>query len=408
MTLGTAFGSLLDAPDEQAAAPRTALVLMGGGARTAYQVGVLQGLAELLGSSTGGWFDILVGTSAGALNAACLADQAPVGAVAVDRLARLWTGLHADQVYRVQPWRMTPGMRWAGLISPAWLLRRLPRWLLDPAPLAALLGRVVRPARIAQALAQGHLQAWAVTASSYTSGLHWTFFQTGERWRRPAWRRPGRRAGSQVIGPEHLLASAAIPYLFPAVPLEVEGRTEYFGDGSMRQTAPLSPAFNLGATRILAIGVGQPERGALGAAAAAPGSYPSLAQIATHAMASVFHDTLEADVEQAERVNAGLKRWSQRGGSAAPWPYRAVQVLAIQPSRSLDDLALAHVRALPEPVFGLLKMLGGTQAAGAALASYLLFEPPFVHSLIELGHADAWARRAQLEAFFDARSVSRP
>ncbi|WP_019560651.1 patatin-like phospholipase family protein [Caldimonas manganoxidans] len=400
MTLGTAFGSLLDPPEE--AAPRTALVLMGGGARTAYQVGVLLGLTHLLGRRPGGWFDIVVGTSAGALNAACLVDQAPVGAAAVERLAQLWMGLHADQVYRVQPWRMTPGLRWAGLLSPAWLLRRLPRWLLDPAPLTALLGRVVRPARIAQALDQGHLQAWAVTASSYTTGVHWTFYQAARRWHRPAWQRPGRRAVAQAIGPQHLLASAAIPFLFPAVPLEVEGRTEYFGDGSMRQIAPLSPAFNLGATRILAIGVGQPERNALGAGSMAPGSYPSLAQIATHAMASVFHDTLEADVEQAERVNAGLRRWSQQGGMA---PYRAVQVLAMQPSRSLDELALAHVRALPEAVFGLLKMLGGTQAAGAALASYLLFEPPFVQALIELGRADVWARRAQLEAFFEGRPV---
>lgn len=404
MTLGTVFGSLLEPPDE-AAVPRTALVLMGGGARTAYQVGVLQGLAQILGPGPRAWFDILVGTSAGALNAACLADQAPVGAAAVGRLAQFWTGLRSEQVYRVQPWRVTPGLRWAGLISPAWLLRRLPRSLLDPSPMAASLGRVVRPARIAEALAQGQLQALAVTASSYTSGLHWTFYQTGERWHRPPWRRPGRRSAPQAVGSGHLLASAAIPFLFPAVPLVVDGRTEHFGDGSMRQIAPLSPAFNLGATRILAIGVGQPERTGLGQEAGPTGPHPSLAQIATHAMASVFHDTLEADVEQAGRVNAGLQRLRQASGPVG-LPYRAVQVLAIQPSRSLDELALAHARALPEPAFRVLRMMGGTQAAGAALASYLLFEPPFVQALMDLGRADALARRAQVEAFFDGRPVS--
>lgn len=403
MTLGTAFGSLFEPPQE-GASPRTALVLMGGGARTAYQVGVLLGLAQILGSGSRAWFDILVGTSAGALNAACLADQAPVGAVAVERLAQFWLALRSEQVYSVQPWRVGPGLRWAGLISPTWLLRRLPRALLEASPLAQHLDRAVRPARIARALEQGHLQALAVTASSYTSGLHWTFFQTGARWQRPAWQRPGRRAVPEVIGHGHLLASAAIPCLFPAVPLQVQGRTEYFGDGSMRQIAPLSPAFNLGATRILAIGVGQPERSGMGHGGTVAAGYPSLAQIATHAMASVFHDTLEADVEQAERVNAGLRRWRQ-ATAAGGWSYRSVQVMAIQPSRSLDELAQAHVRALPEAAFRALKWLGGTQAAGAALASYLLFEPPFVQALMDLGRSDALARRAQIEAFFDGQAM---
>mgnify|MGYP005752339241 CR=1 FL=1 len=400
MTLGTLFGSLAAVQDDAPAPTRTALVLMGGGARTAYQVGALQGIAQILGPSPRAFFDILVGTSAGALNAAYLAGHASAGQAAVERLASFWGTLRSDQVYHVESLRSAhQGLRWATLISPAWMLRRLPRSFLDPEPLARSLARTVDVGRIEHSLRDNHLQALAVTASSYTSGVHWTFFQTAPTYKVASWQRPGRRSVAQPVTADHLLASAAIPFVFPAVPLEVEGRTEYFGDGSMRQLAPLSPALNLGATRIVAIGVGQPERQGLGQDAdAAAGQYPKLAQIATHAMASVFQDTLEADVEQALRVNAGLRRLSQAAAHAMP--YRPVEVLALQPSRSLDSLAREHARSLPDPAFKLLKMLGGTQGAGASLASYLLFEPPFVQALMALGRSDALAQRGRIEAFF--------
>lgn len=400
MTLGTLFSSLTSTADAGGPA-RTALVLMGGGARTAYQVGAMQGIAQILGPSPRAFFDILVGTSAGALNAAYLACHASAGQAAVDRLARFWDTLRSDHVYHVESLRSAhQGLRWATLISPAWMLRRLPRSLLDASPLAQTLGQAVDFGCIGQALRDQHLQALAVTASSYTSGAHWTFYQTAHTLRCEPWQRPGRRSVAQPVSADHLLASAAIPFVFPAVPLEVDGRTEYFGDGSMRQLAPLSPALNLGATRILALGVGQPERAGLGQDPdeAPPDQYPKLAQIATHAMASIFHDTLEADVEQALRVNAGLRRLSRTAAGALP--YRTVEVLALQPSRSLDSLAREHARALPDPAFRLLKMLGGTQGAGAALASYLLFEPPFVQTLMALGRADALAQRGRIEAFF--------
>ncbi|PPE66264.1 patatin-like phospholipase family protein [Caldimonas caldifontis] len=405
MTLGTVFSSLAPMSDS-GPPPRTALVLMGGGARTAYQVGAMQGIVQILGPSPRAFFDILVGTSAGALNAAYLACHASAGQAAVERLAAFWGTLRSDHVYHVESLRSAhQGLRWATLISPAWMLRRLPRSFLDAEPLARSLRRAVDFGRIGLALRDRHLQALAVTASSYTSGLHWTFYQTADALKVEPWQHPGRRSVAQPVAAEHLLASAAIPFVFPAVPLQVNGRTEYFGDGSMRQLAPLSPAFHLGATRILAIGVGQPERsGMADDPDESAGQYPKMAQIATHAMASVFHDTLEADVEQALRVNEGLRRLRQAQGGAA-LPYRTVEVLSLQPSCSLDSLAREHARSLPEPAFKLLKMLGGTQGAGAALASYLLFEPPFVQALMALGRADALAQRERIEAFFAGRPV---
>ena len=192
------------------------------------------------------------------------------------------------------------------------------------------------------------------------------------------------------------MASSAIPFVFPATALKVDGQLEYFGDGSMRQISPLSPAMHLGAHRIMVIGVGQPKRTGLGSDAPIP-EKPGLSAVAAHAMASVFHDTLQADVEQAQRVTETLKRLPP--GVAAVLPYRPVRVFTMQPSQSLDALALQHVNELP---LSLRKSLGGliSDAGDALLASYLLFEPGFVVSLMQMGQRDVHPRNAEIIEFF--------
>lgn len=384
---------------------RRALVLMGGGARTAYQVGVLRAIARLLsqqGHAPARFpFQVLLGTSAGALNASYLASQAQGGLAAFDGLADFWQRLRSEQVYRIE----SPRWGWPRLLTAGLTLMRQVRRhhaLLDTLPLVDTLHRTLRLDGIEASLAGHAIDALAVTASSYTTGEHWTFYQTRADDPVSPWRRPGRRAGSQAIGIEHLMASSAIPFLFPAVPLWVEGRKEFFGDGSMRQLSPLSPAIQLGARQVLVIGVGQPQRAALGGGAA--GSHPTAGTIAGHALASVFHDTLQADVEQAQRVSETLSRIPPDVGHLLP--YRPVQVLALQPSVSLDELALKHVEALPAAARRTLEGLGALDtrrtAAGsaAALASYLLFEPGFVGTLMSCGESDAMARRDELLAFF--------
>jgi NTE family protein len=205
----------------------------------------------------------------------------------------------------------------------------------------------------------------------------------------------------QPLTIEHLMASAAIPFLFRAVPLWVNGHKEYFGDGSMRQSSPLSPAIHLGARKILAIGVGQPQRAGLVRQGEAE---PTAGTIAGHAMASVFNDTLQTDVEQAQRVSRTLQSLPPRLIEALP--YQPVEVLAIQPSQSMDELALQHVDALPAATRDMLVGLGalstarGTVGSAAALASYLLFEPSFVQALMDMGEFDAHARQAELLTFF--------
>jgi NTE family protein len=403
MSLETIISSALTRPDED----RNALVLMGGGARTAYQAGVLHALSTMLSLQGGAAnerfpFSILVGTSAGALNAAFLASRAGEGLQAFAQLASFWTTLRSSQVYKLK----VPAWIRSSRIAAALFLSqqmRAQQALLDNTPLVDTLHRVISLSRIEQALQDRTLRALAVTASSYSSGVHWTFCQMAAGRQSDLWSRPGRRAEFQPITIEHLMASSAIPFLFPSTPLWVDGHAEFFGDGSMRQSSPLSPALHLGAGKVLVIGVGQPERaGFVGGGNANVSGRPTLGAIAGHAMASVFQDTLQADVEQAQRVSKTVRQMPRE--IAAIMPYRPVDILAIAPSQSLDALAQAHAGELPTGTYNALAGLGALGAkgspGGAALASYLLFEPGFVKALMALGEHDAYARKDELIDFF--------
>ena len=415
MTLSTLIHSGLTRPSS----PRTALVLMGGGARTAYQAGVLRAISNMLRlqdsstsqTSTPGRafpFQILVGTSAGALNASFLAARATQGLSALDALAQFWQDLRSHQVYRLN---VSPWVR-ISKIAAAWSLSKQVREfgaVLDNMPMVDTLHHAISLTGIEDALESQALYALAVTTSSYSSGVHWTFCHTQRDAREQPWLRPGRRAEFGPINIEHLMASSAIPLIFPAMPLWVDGHKEYFGDGSMRQISPLSPAMHLGANKVLVLGAGQPQRsGFVGTSTAHVA--PTVGSIVGHAMASVFHDTLQSDVEQAQRMNTTLSELPRE--VAAVMPYRSIEVLSLQPSESLDDIALAHVGELPESARNALAGLGAlgngsrngeaghTGSGAAALASYLLFEPGFVSSLMALGERDAFAKKAQLLAFF--------
>ena len=430
MTLSTLIHAGLVRPSE----PRIALVLMGGGARTAYQAGVLQALGKMLeaeqpqGSPAQKMpFQLLVGTSAGALNASFLAARAAQGLPAFEQLAQFWRELRSSHVYRLH----VPAWTKLSRIATAWHLSKQIREsgaLLDNLPLADTLHKAISLQGIDEALSSKALHALAVTASSYSSGVHWTFCHTARDDKHEAWSRPGRRAEFQPITMEHLMASSAIPLLFPAQPLWVEGRSEFFGDGSMRQTSPLSPALHLGAHKVLAIGVGQPQRSSFGSERNAAQEFiqkqslasiesaqsapqlraPGVGGVLGHALASVFHDTLLGDVEQAQRMNHTLDQLPRE--VAAVMPYRRVQVMSMQPSESLDELARQSAHALPTTLRSVLASLAGKNAqrgnkhgsAGAGLASYLLFEPEFTLRLMALGERDAYAQKDALLAFLAA------
>lgn len=393
--------------------PTTGLILTGGGARAAYQVGVLAALAQLrrdAGATGSNPFPIIAGTSAGAINAATLACQADDFDSAVDGLVYIWQNIHVDQVYAADSFgAIRSGARWMTMMSLGWALARWkrsrPKSLLDNQPLGRLLRRWVRLERLDDMLADGHMQALAISGSSYTSGQHVTFYQT----QRPIepWLRSQRLAVKAQLTIEHLMASSAIPFIFPAEQLELDGQLEWFGDGSMRQSAPISPAVHLGAERVLVIGAGRMHEPP-GRRAVAPTGHPTMAQIAGHALSNIFLDALAVDVERLTRINKTLALLPPEARAATP--LRPIDVLVIAPSRRLDDLAAEHQGSLPHSMRALLRGAGvsgeGKAASGSALTSYLLFEPSFTNELINLGMSDALARRADVQRFFGWPSQS--
>ena len=231
------------------------------------------------------------------------------------------------------------GARWLTMMSLGWAFARWrrakPRSLLDNSPLVVLLKELVDTSRLHRVMAEGHLHALAVTASSYGSGLHVTFYDALVDIL--PWTRSQRLAVRSAITIPHLLASSAIPFVFPAVALDIAGHTEYCGDGSMRQAAPISPAVHLGAERILVVGAGrmhEPPGERIGSS-----EYPNLAQIAGHALSNIFLDALAVDVERLQRINATLALLPPE--ALAETSLKPIKVLVISPSERLDDIAAA-------------------------------------------------------------------
>jgi NTE family protein len=366
---------------------KAALVLTGGGARAAYQVGVLVAVRELWGDRRGNPFPILCGTSAGAINAVALASHAHDFSMSVRRLAYVWRHFRARQVYRSDP----AAILWAGLqfvsaMMFGWLVHQTPRSLLDNMPLARLLYRVIDLSGIERSIAAGHLHAVCVSASGYSSGGSLSFYQAAAGVQ--PWHRAQRMGLPTQIQVPHLLASSAIPFVFPAVKIN----REFFGDGSMRQLAPISPAIHLGAERILVIGSGRrSEEGRRRAE-----GYPSLAQIAGHAMSSIFLDSLEVDLERLERINKTLNAFSAEQRKEAGISLRPIETLIISPSQRLDTIAGHHRRSLPRTLRTVLGGIGAMRREGSTLLSYILFEPGFTRALMNLGYRDTMARRQEV------------
>lgn len=367
--------------------PRVALLLGGGGARAAYQVGVLKAIAEILPRGAGNPFPVICGASAGGINAAVVASHVTDFHEGVRRLAGVWENFEVDQVFRADAWSaLSRSSRWffALLSGGAW---GGPKSILDVSPLRALLERHVAFDRIEDAIHSGVLHAVCVTASSYSSGRSISFYQGApglEDWRRA--RRDGTAA---TLGIDHLMASAAIPILFPAVGIG----GEYFGDGSMRQTAPTSPALHLGADRILVIGVRQES--VAGSTEDGDPDYPGVGQIAGYILDTLFLNSLSADIERLERINDTLEYVHDREST----PLRQVDTLLISPSRDLAAIAEPLYHHFPASIRYLLAVLGARRGGGRRLMSYLMFERPFCRALVDLGYRDAMDREPAIRAF---------
>jgi NTE family protein len=369
----------------------TAVIMTGGGARAAYQVGVVRALSELLPVKAPCPFSIICGTSAGAVNAAVLAADAQSFRRGMRRLMTVWKNMHVAHIYRADPLgALGNSARWIAAAIAGGAQGARPVSLLDPAPLEALLARYLDLSAIQRNIDAGHLAAFGVTCSGYSSGQSVTFFQA--RGHIESWKRARRIGIAMPITREHLLASSALPFIFRPVYIN----REYFGDGSMRQIAPVSPALHLGADKLLVIGVGrqltEPER-------IVANGHPSLAQIAGHALNSIFLDSLEVDLERLQRINRTLDIIPREVLASTRYPLRHVEFRVIRPSVELETIAAAHAHELPRTIRLLLRTVGGLRRDASTLLSYLLFERGYCRALIRLGYDDTMARREELLAF---------
>ena len=377
--------------------PKVGLVMTGGGARAAYQVGVLQAISELMPADLRTPFQIICGTSAGAINAATIAAHASDFRRGVELLMSVWSNFHAHQVYRADPWGViSNSARWGLTLFTSGASAGRPVSLVDNTPLAGLLAHYFDASAIQRSIECGDLIALSITCYGYTSGESVTFFE-GLPELQP-WKRARRIGVAMPITLDHLLASSALPFISPPVRIN----REYFGDGSMRQIAPVSPALHLGADRVLVIGVGRqlqhPKTERVKVEI-----YPSLAQIAGHALNSIFLDSLEVDLERLQRINRTLEMIPRELLDRSNYPLHLVDFRLITPSEDLEKFAVAHRDELPRTIRLLLHTVGAMRRSGANLLTYLLFERSYCRALIQLGYKDTMNRKDDLVEFLGWR-----
>jgi NTE family protein len=376
---------------------KNALILSGGGARAAYQVGVLAAVKDILPSAAHNPFPIICGTSAGAINALALATHTGSFREAVADLYTIWGNIAIERIFKTGWFELTrSAMRLTGSLFNQGIGRDRPISLLDNQPLREFLLETIRFTNIEKGIAAGDLEAVAVTALGYTSGESVSFFQGRSDLK--GWRRHRRVGTPAELAVEHLLASSAIPTIFPSVKI---GR-EYFGDGAMRQLAPISPALHLGADGVFVIGVSSNRNPShWSKQKARPRHSPSMAQIIGHMWNSAFIDSLEGDIEHLERINKLIRKIDGDVYTDAGDRLRPVKTLVISPSRELDKIAGRKVRYLPKGMRFFMGATGATaRGGGAAAASYLLFAKPFCDELMELGYQDAMWEKEAIQEFF--------
>ena len=371
-------------------APTCGLLLTGGGARAAYQIGVLKAIASRLPRNQKSPFKVISGTSAGAINAVSLACYASCFHLGIKKTEWVWKNFKTGQVY-ASGWRGVfshLAKNYLSKYSKKGVNRATS--LFDNRPLRELLQEVVDYKRIDRNILSGHLDAISVSASSYSDGDSIAFFQSQDA---QSWQRAKRRGQRTVLTTRHLMASAAIPLVFPSVKID----NQYFGDGSIHQLSPLSPPIHLGADKILIIGVEQPKTDKY---YGEQEFHPNSATITGHLLETVFTDSLNSDLERLNRINKTLEQ-----NKANHDELRKVDTLVINPSRNFSKIAASYYDEIPSAIRFLLRFIGVNRTSESTLASYILFEKPFTRKLIEIGYQDGLDRIDEIIDFLELDTV---
>jgi NTE family protein len=364
------------------------LVLPGGGARAAYQVGVLKAIAEMLPDAPNP-FPVIVGTSAGAVSAVVLATEAFRWHRAVDALCKVWSGFHVDQVFEASAFSMLrSGLRWGLSLMSGGLLVPPPRALFDNSPLRKLLKRNIRWEHLRTSVQRGALRGLAVCATSYNTAASVAFFDGVPDIQ--AWDRHQRVGRRETLSLDHLMASMGVPFLFPPVLLD----GEYYGDGAQRQLWPLSPAIHMGADRLLIIGVRSEYGAGVNTRPRTVPVAPTPGQLFGYMLDTLFMDQIYANAEHVARLN----QVAEVAPYAVPGVHK-IGTLMLAPSEDLRVIATRHASSLPRSVRALLRVMGARGTAGAQLSSYLMFESSFTQEIMALGHRDALAQRGEILEF---------
>jgi len=366
--------------------PVPALVLTGGGARAAYQVGVLKAVAELLPQQPNP-FRVIVGTSAGAVSAAVLAARAEHWHQAVAGIEHVWANFRTGQVFDVSSRRMLrSSLHWVLSLISGGLLLRVPPSIFDNSPLRELLTGEVRWRGVRRSIRNGHLDALALCGTNYSTARSVAFFegQAGA----PEWTGNNHIGRRVQLGLSHLMASMAVPMMFP--PEQID--EDFYGDGAMRQMVPLAPALHLGASRLLIVGMRKSGGGGVSERRSGPHAPPTPGQIAGFALDTLFTDQIYNDLEQIERANQILRLQP----ALMPGARIVDKVVFLTPSRDPRDIATEHLDQLPRSLRALLRISGASSTAGAQLASYLMFEGKYTRALIALGYHDTMTRSGEV------------
>lgn len=358
--------------------PSNALVLCGGGARASFQSGVLSAINEIQLQKTTTPFQILCGASAGAINAAYLGAKAQNFHLATQGLEKFWSEIHFDHIFSTNELTvLSSALRWQYALLPFKFLKpKIPLSLLEVAPLKKMLGEQINFEALSNNIERGVIKSLNITCSNYASGESTTFFETQTPTIQP-WKKQRRSGQKDTITAQHLLASSSIPFIFPAQKI----REHWFGDGSIRQVSPVSPAIHNGARNILIVSCNRYDK-----VQDITGEVPTIANLAGHMLGGLFSDNLPTDIERIQTLNELMK--ANRLMSFQKH-IRPLNYLHIQPSLNVDEEAQKHIHKLPRNLFKLFKRIGLDERSGAHLASYLLFEKSFTQALIQDGYTQA-------------------